>query len=628
MSTIRLGTFPSLNNKGLQDDIAKAVLTWFIHRFPVGFFNHIYLDTQTTAASSYQMNNATGELQKIESGGKILQPCLRMNVKQGMNNHNDVFGSLWNVNQQPGAFNIDTDLTGSRPFLYDPYGIILATNEYTIRNQFEIIVDLQTKADQLAFFNICDNNLKNLYVQTIESDVGIILPSLLMEYIRNSVFKSELDLLNKMVADSTEKTEYRQKIVDNFNKYLYEFSGKSIKPFREFENETGVNNYIYKLFRKQLITMKFERPDGDEGTKKGAAYTNFQVTISGWIEYANPISFMSCVPAIVRGAKTDHFIRTSSKTTSDSKYHIMEFKEVFRDDRHLLDIDGSKWAHFYLEKELLMAANTEHFNILDDVIDENDTPSHYYITKALLHEIKSKGEFDALFKVIIYKNNEPLDKYYYDIDKDFNFTIRECDLSVPYYIDIFINKAFYSMKLDIITDKLKSIGIIIDENEVNSHLRENNISPWWDEQDDRVYNADYHTDNMKHRAYWYNTDEYVGVTSENNTKIFIPIKPQDFEIADDKYDYYIKMPNDSYLPVKNEVVEKRLDLDYYVEDNSGEMIKIDRKNIMIPDPNYKYFIFDRSDNMYKQLKKINKFNITKQYYILKDEHKITKINIE
>ena len=41
-----------------------------------------------------------------------------------------------------------------------------------------------------------------------------------MEYIRNSVFKSELDLLSKMVADSTEKTEYRQKIVDKIDNYL------------------------------------------------------------------------------------------------------------------------------------------------------------------------------------------------------------------------------------------------------------------------------------------------------------------------------------------------------------------------------------------------------------------------
>lgn len=604
MGTIRLGTFPSLNNKGLQDDIAKAVLTWFIHRFPVGFFNHIYLDTQNSVASAYQMNNATGELQKIETGAKILQPALRMNIKQGANNHNDVFGSLWNVNQQPGAFSIDTDLTGSRPFLYDPYGIILSSNEYTIRNQFEIIIDLQTKADQLAFFNICDTSLKNLYVQTLEADVGIIIPSLLMEYIRNSVFKSELDLLSKMVADSTEKTEYRQKIVDNFNKYLYEFSGKSIKPFREFENEVGINNYIYKMFRKQLITMRFERPDGDEGTRKGGAYTGFQVTISGWIEYANPVSFISCVPAIVRGNKTDYFIRTSTKTTSDNNYHIMQFKEVFRDDRHLLDIDGSVWAHFYLEKELLMAANTEHFNILDDIIVENDTPSHYYITKALLYEIKNKKEFDRLFKVVIYKNNEPLDSSHYDIDEKFNFTVRDCDLSIPYYIDVFVKREYYKTLMGIIEKKLKHIGIEIDECEVNSHIHKDN----W----------------CRNRAYWYNTNKYIG-ESDNGSKIFIPIKPQDFEIPDDKYDYYIKLQDESYLPVKNEVVEKRPDLDYYIEDNSGTMVKIDRANIMKPDNEYAYFVFDRLDNKYKELKSLEKFDITTQYYILNDQHKVSKI---
>ena len=42
MGTVRLGAFPSLNNKGLQDDVAKAIMGWFIHFFPNRFYNRNY----------------------------------------------------------------------------------------------------------------------------------------------------------------------------------------------------------------------------------------------------------------------------------------------------------------------------------------------------------------------------------------------------------------------------------------------------------------------------------------------------------------------------------------------------------------------------------------------------------
>lgn len=621
MGTIRLGTFPSLNNKALQDDVAKCILKWFLQHFSNKFFNHIYLDTQTNAANAYRINE-NGELFRLENGAKILQPALKMEIKQGTNNHNDVFGSLWNVNQQPGAFAIDTDLTGYKPFFYDPYGIILATNEYTIRNQFDFTIDLQTKADQLAFYNICDNNLKSMYVQTIECDTGIVLPSLLMEYIRNCIFKSENDALSKMIADSQEKITYRQEIINRFNEYLYKFSNGAIKPFREQNVETGITNYLYKLNRKQLLTFHLERPEGDEGTKKGGSYYGFQVTFSGWVEYANPISFISSVPAIIRGTKTDHFIRTSSNTNTNNEYNLMTFKEVFKDDRHLVDINNSKWAHFYFEREIMMASTNEYFNVLDDVIMEEDTPSHYYIMKMLLMQIDNIDKFNQLFKVVIYKNNEPLDKYYYDIDEHFNFTIRNCDLSIPYYIDIWVNRSMYEMYMDKVVYELNAIGIHIDNKEVNAHFRKY-------DRHGCMYKVrhGYHPDYIGERSYFYNTKMYKGLVNDQY-KTFIPIKTKHFLAADPKYDYYTISVKGNYIPVENEVVEKRDDLDYYITDpTTEEFLKIDRNKILIPDQKYTYFLYNQETRAYDSIDVSQGFDDEKQYYICQDNVKINNINV-
>lgn len=601
MATVRLGAFPSLNNKSLQDEIAKIFVKWFCNRFPAGFFNHIYIDTQISNANSYFINSATGELQKLESGAKIQQPALRVNIKQGSNNMHDVFGSLWNVNQQPGAFAIDTNLTGYKPFLYDCYGVTLATNDYTVRNNVEIIVSLQTKADQLAFFNIADTNIKNMYVQTIDEPVSIMIPTLYMEYIRDCVFKPELIALEKMEAGSDEKAAYRQKINDLFADYLHKFSGGAIKPFTEQVNDAGIKNYAYKLKRKHRITLHLDRPDGDEGTKKGSGYTNFQVTFSGWIEYANPVTFMSSVPAIIRGTKNDYFIRTSSKTDAQNNYKLMEFKEVFNDNRHLLDIDGSKWAHFYFEKEILMASNTENFNILDDVIVEEDTPSHYYIMKALLTFMKTNEDFRSTFKVCIYKGDEPLDPVDYTIDKDFNFTIRNCDLSKPYYIDVFINRGRYENYMEFITGRLQSIGIIIDGNESNTHV-------------------------ARGRGWFYLTKQYKSIDTETNANvIFIPIKTRDFEKADPQFDYYTLNIENEYIPIKNEVIEARPDLPYFMKTPDGTYVKIDRNKIMIPDPEYNYYIFDKNSHSYKECKKIKSFDVKNQYYVQQNQLKYAKI---
>lgn len=591
MGTVRLGVFPSLNNKYFQDELAKSVCQWFINRFPNQFFNHVYLDTQTGNANNYIISD-NNILTEVRSAQKILDPRIRMTIRQGRNNTDEVFGSLWNVNQQPGAHLIDTELTGYRPILQDPYGTILSINEYPIRNQIEISVSVHTKADQLAFLNMCDTNLKNLYVEVINTDTYNPLPQLLMEYLRSTVFKPEIMALERMVGSEEEKNEYKKSINEKFANYLYSFSEKHIQPFR-VENE-GVTDIVFQYLSKQRVTLKLDRADADDGERRGSVFSSFNITLSGWMEYGNPVSFITSVPAIIRGTKNNWYLKTSAIKNKKNYFHTLQFKEVFKDTRKKVAVRSDLWQQFYLEREVMMSAVHEQFNILDDIIDVVDTPSHYYIMRALLDTVRSLDDFKSLFKVIIYKNDEAISSKEYTIDQNFNFDIKNCDLSVPYYIEVFVNKYSYNSKMALITKKLNDIGVTIDWNESNSHITSSRGIT------------------------------YIPLETDASDITFIPIKQSDFLTIDNNLKYYI-LYNDNYIPVKDEVILARADMNYYSTVDGKEFIEMDRNKILIPDNKYKYYIYDRDKDKYFYVVDIQSFDPIQQYYIDKTQWKSNDI---
>lgn len=604
MGTVRLGSFPSLNNKQLTDCIDKGILFYFLNHFPRNFFKNVYMDNQTGSSGNYNINN-DGELASIDSGKKINHPSLRFNIKHGANTTLDAFGGdIWNVNQQPGAFGIDTDLTGYRPILYDCYGIKIALNERSIRNTFDFTCMFDSKDDQLAYCNYLDTNLKMNYVSVINIKTYIPIHRLMMEYLRSAIFKSEINVLSKMKDNSTEKEEFQKKINELFMVHMYQFSESRIKPYRELDPTNTNTDYVYGYWQTQRVTIRFDKYDADDGTKKGNAWTNFGVNLNGWIEFSNPIGFVTSVPAIVRGAKNNWYMKTSSETDRNNYYHLMKFKEVFTDTRRKLRINEKMYQHFYLEREVMMSSKTEEFNIMDDIIVESDTPSHYSVMKALLSTIKTQEEFDALFNIVIYKGDTPLDRREYTIDKNFNFYMTNCDLNTPYYIDIFVNRNIYSNKIEKMETFLKKLGV--DFTEPNTKY-ENGIGTI-----NAIMGHDY--------------DERSGVVKE-----FIRAMPDNFLVVDTDFVYYTKVTENKdvkYYKVTPEQILKNKEMNLYVNITDG-FVPVDIDNILIPDPKVKFYIYDRGTDRYIECKNLNKFDILQNYYITTDDFKAgVNINVD
>lgn len=585
MGTVRLGVFPSINNKITQDKIATQVCQWFIKKFPTSFFSHVYIDTQNKNASQYAIDK-NGEFTKWESGQKILQPNIRFTVEEGANNIKDAFNGIYNVNMKPGAFGIDTDLTGYKPIYEDCYGSILSVNDYPIRNNFNIKITLQTKADQLAIANILNSNFKaGINGDIIICDTVIPIPDLLMEYFRSCFFKPEILNLSKIDSKSDDYSEYKKNINQKFTEFIYRFSNGAIKPYK---SSTTNSSFIYGYERKQRVYVRLEEPELDTGTKKGNVYDHFTVELSGYIDYANLVSFITSVPAIIRGTKNNWYLKTSDNKDKNLYYSMMKFKEVYRETR-LLEPISDKYIHFYLERELLMSKSEESFDLLDEILVEKQFPAHYHVLKALLSLIQTKEQFNELFKVCIYKNKFLIDDY--EIDEKFHIKVHNCDLSVPYYIDIFLNKNVYYNYIEKMKNVLSEYEINWSESNVNTNRGYNNnllsgtyrgqiIKSHNDIQLDPNYigrdiSQIYNSTNPNRGSNW--NINFEGSDIKENA--YMPIKDNLYLVPDPSYKYYLKETQSFNYEKPKLVKDKTLttfdsDTEYYYYNTYGELVKV------------------------------------------------------
>ena len=121
-----------------------------------------------------------------------------------------------------------------------------------------------------------------------------------------------------------------------------------------------------------------------------------------------------------------------------------------------------------------------------------------------------------------------------------------------------------------------------------------------------------------HRRGWH----YITKNLENNT--FVPIKTTDFATASPEYDYYTLSVKNEYIPVTEEVVEIRDDLQFYFKDGN-EYFAINREEVLIPDPKYNYYVYNNEEHKFALCVNLKKFEKDKQYYILRDQHRVNEV---
>lgn len=655
MGTTRLGIFPSLDNKVMYDLIDKGITEWILGRFPIDFFTNIYIDNQSNVAQNYTLNK-TGELTPVNAAQELQTPYIRIKFNHGINNQSELFGTdIMNPNQQPGAFAIDTDLIGYRPIYQDPFHTIISLNERSIKVDFEIEFQVQNKSDQIGFINYLDTFLKMNYVQTIDIPVVIPMHNLLMEYLRSCLFKPEILALDRMIDDKNEKLEFKKYINEMFTKMMYEYSEYHIKPYKAGipeKDSKGDNfdtkNYTFCYNQINRVFVKLEKYNADE-MKKNNMWTGFKITMSGTYDMGIPISFITSVPAIIRGTRNNWYLKTGNNKSRDNYYQMLQFKEVFLDNRHIKVVNPNVYRHFYFERELLMSSATDSFDMLGDIITLKECPSHYYILTALLNMIKSKEEFNMLFKVVIYKNNEPIPETLFKIDEKFHVEMYECDLSVPYYIDIFVNQGMFENHIDEIRTKLENEGINWWKyfNEVISNdsdfayftkILGKDFRSYFMGETGRINNTK--IVNYKYVLNPYESNNHVdrgyrGIgyiphykVEDKTDDAFIPIVSAQFLTLDPQFKYYVQNADDNYIEISIDDAESVIERKFVYIKVGKKYVACDPIKVLIPDPKYDYYLFDKEKNVFLYQENIEKFDILKQYYIRKDQYRYNVPEVE
>ena len=658
MGTTRLGIFPSLDNKVMYDLVDKGLTEWILGRFPNDFFTHVFIPDQSSVANNFTLNK-DGELIPVNTAPVLQPPYVRMNVTHSINNQSEVFGTdIMNPNQQPGAFMIDTDLTGYRPIYQDPFHVIISLNERTIRCEFTITMTVQNKADQIGLMNYLDTFLKMNYVQVIDIPTVIPMHNLLMEYVRSCIFKPEILALDRMIDDKDTQNKFKSSINEMFMAMMYDYSQNHIKPYKPSQKEKDsegnlidIKNYSYCYNQMNKIYVKFDKYSADEGNKKNNLYNSFSVSVSGNFDVGIPISFITSIPAIIRGTRNNWYLKSSDNKTRDNYYQMIQFKEVFEDNRHLVALNPNIWRHFYYEKELMMSSVTENFNILDDIIDISESPSHYYIMKALLSMVTTQEEFNKLFKVVIYKNDEPIDNNLFEIDKEFNFKVYQCNLTVPYYIDVFINASIFKSNINAIRTKLENNGInwwnyfdkaMKNEKDISfsyfTNIIKTDFKSYFLGQSGKINNSS----NVNYRyvinPYESNTHVdrgYRGIGYIPHYKVqkgtdieFVPIKYINFIVPDTQFEYYILNSDNKYIKLSNDEIASIVDkLSVFIK-VGNQYVECDYDKIMIADTKYKYYIYDKATDTFILQTNLTYFDKIQQYYILKSEYNYNTANLE
>jgi len=411
MSTRKITSFPiqGINNgiTNIMYSIAEFVKT----AFPPNFFKFEFVDTQN-GLRQYYYNMRTKKLEPF----KIEMPKLIVTYNLDNFDTSDTGLGENPLRQYPSHY-ISTEMRGYNIFYKDNYGIELYTSDIRIKTEFEVIIELGSRSDQLSTGAYLNNFIRFLYGYRFgDVKTSFILPNYLIAFMKRLIYK------NTVLDEDGEKM---------FDQHLKTFSANSIIAVNYDGNKQ--KEKFYKLEREyNTIYVQFTNKPTYGNQKRGEVYDKFTITFSGFIEFYIPIAVIVNIPDIIAGEYISSIVLNSIDTDKRLNAHATTMITSHEDSlvRPLVDPVDMELVHF---EEFALENSEDEFNLIDWVPKAE---------KDLIKILKNLDEFYNLYELKLYCGDYLLTKNVeYTLDEKFNLKFINGKIEKIYTLELYRSRS-------------------------------------------------------------------------------------------------------------------------------------------------------------------------------------------
>jgi len=409
--------FPATSvNAGLVNVLGVLTNMMIVRNFPPNFFKGgVHIDTKTGVRDMYKHERQNNEVsEKRENVSKINKP--RLIVSYNFRNFDTKETGLGSAafSQYPGSQVLRKDLRGYWRFFQDEdKGISLYTSDLRVKVDFEIIIDVATRDDQISMMTYLLNMIKFNSGHRYENiPTKFTLPNSL-----------SYGLYKILYATIPAKDN-----IDIFAEYLKTHSNDSI--VQEFADGKADSSYfrMMRIYDNIFVRMNGE-PEMADPESKDLIYDKFSITFGGFLELYLPNSYIYKSPDTVGSTIISNILFISDKMDDVTNYNI---KYVSTCSKSLLRRHS---PHIRTNSRKLIE---ESFYADEAYVEQDFLDAFSEVWIKAIQKIPQKY-IDSIFQVIFYEESTNLGPEHVECirnteDQKFVYRIKDCDPTKEYTV--------------------------------------------------------------------------------------------------------------------------------------------------------------------------------------------------
>lgn len=416
MNEQRIGVWPATGIAPgivqLQQNFGNMIL----NKFPKGFINSWHFDDKQNIKTGY-VNTKVNILNNSATSQYTQQKKPRLTVMFNNTNANqeDAAGGAERPWTYPLVQGVHPEMNGYIPIYKDRNAISIYMSHKRIRTTFQVIVEVESLADQENVLNLVENIFKMQYGSFLEYfSTSFILPNDLINTMYKVLYAHELAQI-PLLESEKDKEELYDKIGTEFFNTLHKYSSCNGITRYNRANKPDDNYFLYKQTYRKLYYEITSRPEKTDGEKIGSIFGKYTVTFDGFLEYEKPIAYILTMPDVVAGSSVTEVLKSSGNIDYFRDFNPAGFMKYYKRKESLptavkFDMEANEFQILYIESDISMESPSDVIDLPDWIMTSK------YADKLKLYatfmKTLTKDNFEEYFHIHLYDNNNktPVDQ--------------------------------------------------------------------------------------------------------------------------------------------------------------------------------------------------------------------------